>query len=117
MSARSLTRGAREEHLRERDGPQESEGFACDCRLPPARRRPPHRNRVTPRLNTRPLTVKVHVTHADPSQLTLSVNMPPQYTGEPTCEGVFGDRQATTGTELELRLPVGFVGDEAVNGV
>ena len=61
--------------------------------------------------------VKVHISHADPSQLTLSVNMPPQYDGEPTYEDVFWDRQPATGTELELHLPVGFVGDEAVNGV
>jgi len=61
--------------------------------------------------------VKVHITHPDPSQLTLSLSMPPQWDGEPTYEDIFWDREDVDGDTLVLHMPVGFVGDESVNGV
>ena len=60
--------------------------------------------------------VKIHITHPNPSQLTLSLNMPPQWSGEPTYEDVFWDQEPTNGPDLTLHMPVGFVGDETVNG-
>ncbi len=61
--------------------------------------------------------VKLSITHPDPSQLTISMSMPLQWDGEETYEDVFWDRAQTAGPNLELHVPVGFVGDEAVNGV
>jgi hypothetical protein len=61
--------------------------------------------------------VRVHISHPNPSQLTLSLDMPHQWDGEPTFEDVFWDKVPVSGQDLTLHMPVGFVGDEQVNGV